>query len=151
MNVADIGRKYGLVIVWGIVVAIFAALRPETFPTTANFETIFSSQAVLLILSLGLLFPFAAGEYDLSIAGVMSVSLVLVGYLNVIHDWAVGWAIAAALASGVVVGAINAFFVVVVGLESIIVTLGTGTLLVGIGLGINTQTTGGISNSLVNA
>lgn len=148
-HIAEILRKYGLVLVWGMVIVFFGISNPDAFLTTANFQTIFSSQAVLLIISLGLLFPFAAGEYDLSIAGVVSVSLVLVGYLNVIQGWPIGWAITVAIGAGFVVGAVNAICIVLIGLDSIVVTLGTGTLLVGIGLGINTQTTGGISDSLV--
>jgi ribose transport system permease protein len=147
----EVARKYGLVVVWAIVIATFGALRPASFLTTANFQTIFASQAALLILSLGLILPFAAGEYDLSIAGVLSISLVLVGYLNVVQGWPIGLTIVVALAAGLLTGLINAFFVVVVGLDSIVVTLGMGTLLVGAGLGINIQTTGGISNTLVQA
>jgi ribose transport system permease protein len=104
---------------------------------------------VLLILALGVLAPFAAGEYDLSIAGVMSVSVVLVGYLNVLHHWPIGAAVAAALLVGVLVGGVNVLLVLVVGIESIVVTLGMGTLLAGLAFGINIQTTGGISDSLV--
>lgn len=150
-SLAEILSKYGLLVVWGGVIAIFSVLRPDQFFTAANFETILASQAVLLIVTLGLLLPFAAGEYDLSIAGVLSVSLVLIGYLNVIQGWAIGWAIAVALASGLVVGISNALFIVGIGLDSIVVTLGTGTLLVGVGLGVNVQTTGGISDTLVKA
>ncbi len=151
IGLADAARRYGLVIVWATIIAIFGALRPHSFLTTANFQTIFASQAVLLIVSLGLILPFAAGEYDLSIAGVLSISLVLIGYLNVLHHWPIGWAVLVAMAAGLTVGMINAFFIVVVGLDSIVVTLGMGTLLAGAGLGINIQTTGGISNALVQA
>ncbi|MGZ3397330.1 MAG: ABC transporter permease, partial [Isosphaeraceae bacterium] len=84
-KLADVGARYGILVVWGLVIALFGALRPETFLTTANFQTIFGSQAVLLILAIGLIISLTAGEFDLSFAGVMSVSLVLVGWLNVEH------------------------------------------------------------------
>jgi ribose transport system permease protein len=151
VDLVEVARKYGLVIVWAAVIAIFGALRPDSFLTAANFQTIFASQAALLILSLGLILPFSAGEYDLSIAGVLSLALVLVGYLNVVQGWPIAVTIVIALAAGLVVGLINAFFIVVVGLDSIVVTLGMGTLLVGVGLGINIETTGGISHTLVEA
>jgi ribose transport system permease protein len=145
-----IGHRYGLVIAWLIVIAVFSSLRSSTFFTTANFEIIFGSQVVLLVLTLGLLVSLLAGEFDLSVTGVMSVSVVLIGWLNVIHHWPVGLAVAVALLAGVGLGLVNAFFVIVVGVESIVVTLGTGTLLMGAGFGINGQTTGGISGNLVN-
>lgn len=148
---AEIGRRYGLVIAWVILIAVFAGLRPDTFATFGNFKTIASSQAVLVILTLGLLIPFSAGEFDISIAGVMSIALVLVGWLNVIHGWPIGWAVAVALAAGVVVGIVNGFFVIVMDVDSIVATLGMGTLLTGIGVGVNNLSTGGISDSLVSA
>ena len=148
-KLADLGARYGILVVWGLVIALFGALRPETFLTTANFQTIFGSQAVLLILAIGLTISLTAGEFDLSFAGVMSVSLVLVGWLNVEHHWAIGLAVLVAIAASFLIGCTNAFFVLVVGVESIVVTLGTGTLLVGIGIGINNLTIG-ISQHLVD-
>jgi ribose transport system permease protein len=146
----EISRRYGVIIVWGIIIAVFGALRPDTFLTTSHFRTIFGSQAVLVIITLGLLIPFAAGEFDLSIAGVMSVSLVLTGYLNVLHGWPIVPVILVVLLVALAVGAINAFFVVRLDVDSIIVTLGTGTALVGAGFGISDLTTAPISNTLVS-
>ena len=106
---------------------------------------------MLLIIAVGLVVPLAAGEFDLSVASVAGLSLILIGWLNVIHHWPIGAAIAVVLACGLLVGAVNAFFVVVARVDSFIVTLGTGTVLVGITYGIGTQSVGGISPSLVNA
>lgn len=149
-SLAAAAYRFGVLVAWGLVIAVFSILRPSTFFTTANFETIFGSQVVLLVLTLGLLISLLAGEFDLSVAGVMSVSLVLVGWLNVIHQWPVGVAVLVALLAGIAIGLVNAFFIVVVGVESIVVTLGTGTLLTGVGFGINNLTTGGISLNLVS-
>jgi len=147
----DILRRFGVVFVWLIVIVVFSALEPSTFFTFGTVQTIAGSQAVLLIIAIGLLVPLAAGEFDLSVASITGLSLVLIGWLNVIHGWPIGAAIAVALAAGVGVGVVNAFFVVVARVDSFIVTLGTGTVLVGVMYGINTQSTGGISNGLVNA
>ncbi len=92
-----------------------------------------------------------AGEFDLSVSGVTGLSLVLIGWLNVIHGWPIVAAIAVALAAGLLVGCVNAFFVVVADVDSFIVTLGTSTILTGAVLGINTQSTGGISDGLIDA
>jgi ribose transport system permease protein len=150
-NFVDLSRRYGIIVVWLGVIVVFSVLRPDTFFTFGNFQTIAGSQAVLVVLTLGLLVPFAVGEFDVSVAGTLGISLVLVGWLNVVHHWAIGWAIAAALGVGLLVGVVNAFFVVVARVESIVVTLGMGTLLVGVAVGINDQSTGGISQSLVDA
>jgi ribose transport system permease protein len=151
LSLAELGSRYGIVLVWGVVIAAFSGLRPDQFPTPSNFQTIFGTQAVLLILTLGLIVTLTAGEFDLSVGGVMSVSIILVGWLNVVHHWPIGAAVVVALGAGVLVGLVHAFLIIVVGLESIVVTLGTGTLLFGLGFAINSYTTGGISSELVQA
>ena len=127
---------------WAVVIVTFSALRPNTFATVGNAQTILGSQAVLVILAMALLVPFAAGEFDISISGTASISLVLLGWLNVIHGWPIGFAILIALFAGALVGLVNAFFVVGIGVDSIVVTLGMGTFLIGLGVGINNLTIG---------
>lgn len=147
-DLGDFLGRFGLIFVWAVVALVFAVAESDTFLTTGTFSTIFGSQAVLLVLALGLLVPFAAGEYDLSVSGVLSVTLVLVGELNVVQGWPILLVVVVALGFGILIGAINAFFVVVVGVDSLVVTLGMGTLLAGAGFGINNETTGGISTGL---
>jgi ribose transport system permease protein len=143
--------RYGILVVWALIIVAFSILRPTTFSTFGNAQTIAGSQAVLVIIALGLLTPLAAGEFDASVSSVTGVSLVLMGWLNVIHHWPLEWAIAVALLVGLAVGAVNAFFVVVAQVDSIVVTLGTGTLLIGVAVGTNSLSTGGISRGLVAA
>jgi ribose transport system permease protein len=149
--VSEFLRRYGLFVVWAATILLFSALRPSEFFTASNLQTILASQAVLLILALSLVLPSSVGEFDLSIAGVLAVSLVIVGWLNVLHHWAIGPTIAVAVLVGVLTGGVNALLVVTIGLDSIVVTLGMGTVMGGLALGININTTGGISNSLVTS
>lgn len=147
----DLLVRYGVIAAWVIVIVVFALLRPDTFPTTRNLQTIFGSQSVLIILALSLVISFTVGEFDLSVAGVASVAMVLVGYLNVTAGWPIGLAVAIALAAGIVVGVVNSFFVITLGVSSIIVTLGMGTLLVGVGVAVNATVVSDISAHLVDA
>jgi ribose transport system permease protein len=144
-------QRFGLLVVWVLVALVFTMVEPITFPTVGTFGTVFGSQSVLLVLSLALLVPFAAGEYDLSVAGVLSLTLVLIGYLNVKQGWPILPALLVAIAAGVAVGLVNALLVVGVGLDSMVVTLGMGTVLLGTGIGLNNETTAGISPGLVKA
>jgi ribose transport system permease protein len=147
----DLLERYGIMVVWVFVIVLFSILRPSTFPTTINFETIFSTQAVLLVMALGLIVALTAGEFDLSIGATMGFGTVMVAWLNVNHGWPIAWAILAALAFGVAFGLLNAFIVVSIGVPSLVTTLGTGTLLGGVGFGItNSVTIGGISSTLVD-
>ncbi len=150
-RVADLTERYALLGVWGLVIAVFGVLRPETFLTTANFSTIFGSQAILVVLTLALLPPLTAGDYDLSVAATMGLSGMTLAILNVNHGWPIVWAIAAAFVIGLAVGVINGAIVVLLGIDSLIVTLGTSTFIAGVILWIsNSQTISGISQPLID-
>lgn len=148
---ALVGR-FGLVIAWLLAIAVFGALKPEVFLTQANFSTILGSQAVLVILTLGLLIPLTGGDYDLSIVGVLSLSAMLMAVLNAQQGVPLALAIAASLSAGALVGVVNGGFVTVFRIDPFIVTLGTGTLLNGVVLWLSgSQTISGISPALVSA
>ena len=59
------------------------------------------------MLTLGLLIPLTAGDYDLSVAATMTLSAMVLAILNVNHGWSIGMSILAALAVGVAVGLVN--------------------------------------------
>lgn len=145
-------ERFALPIAWLLIVAVFGIMAPDTFLTWPNFSTIFGSQAVLVILTLGLIIPLTAGDIDLSIAQVLTLSSMVIAVLNVGQGWPIGWAITAALVVGLLTGLLNAFFTLYFRIHSLIVTLGTGTFLHGITLWISSsRTIGGIDWSLVNA
>jgi ribose transport system permease protein len=145
-------ERFGLLIAWLAIIGFFGALAPGTFLTWANFSTIFGSQAVLVILTLGLIIPLTAGDLDLSIAQVLTLSSMTIAVLNVDHGWPIGAAIGVALLVGIVTGLINAVFVLYFRIHSLIVTLGTGTFLHGLTLWISdSRTISGIDWSLVKA
>jgi ribose transport system permease protein len=145
-------QRYAILVVWAAVIAVFSALRPETFFSTANFQTIFGSQAVLVIVTVALLVALAAGEFDLSIGAVLGFSATMTAYLNVTQGWPVLIAMAVVVAAALAIGAVNALLVVRIGVPSLVATLGTGTLLTGMGLGISGSVIiGGVSDALVRA
>ena len=104
------------------------------------------------MVTLGLIIPLTANDFDLSIAFVMTLSSMLVAVLNVNHEIGIGWAVIAALALGLVVGLVNGLLITVFRIHSLIVTLGTGTFLHGATLWLSdSMTISGISPSLMNA
>lgn len=148
----EIGGRVALLVAWLAICVVFGILRPSTFLTTSNFSTIFGSQATLVVLTLALLFPLTAGDYDLSVAATMTLASMTLALLNVNDHWPVGLAIFASLAVGLVVGILNGALVVGLAIDSLIATLGTSTFIAGIVLWIsNSNTISGISQSLVNA
>jgi ribose transport system permease protein len=125
-------ERWALLLAWLVVVVIFGLLRSSTYLTTGNVQTIFGSQAVLLVLTLGLLFPLTTGDFDLSIASNLSLTAMLIAVLNAQHGWSIVPAVLVGLASATLVGVINGGLVVLIGIDSFIVTLGTGTVLLGL-------------------
>jgi ribose transport system permease protein len=148
--VGNLANRYGLLVAWALVIAGFSILLPETFFQIENLQTILGSQAVLLIITLGVIVSLTVGEFDLSIGGVVNISVVTMGFLNGVHGWPLLPSILAVLAIGLAVGTINALLTVRVGIQSIIVTLGMGTLLQGLALGINANPVPGLAPGLVD-
>jgi len=142
--------RYGLVIAWLVVIIAFGATN-STFLTSGNWASILRSQAVLVVLAFALLPTLTAGDYDLSVAANLSLSSIVVAVLNTQQGWGIGASVLAGIIASVVVGAANAFLVVVVRIESLIATLGTATILAGIVLRVsNGATISGISGTLVD-
>ncbi len=145
-------EQFGLIIVWLAMIAIFGYLQPATFLTWSNLSTLLGSQAVLVVITLGLLIPLTANDFDLSIAYTMTLSSMLIAVMNVNHGIPIGWCIVAALATGVVIGVINGLLITVFRIHSLIVTLGVGTFLHGVTIWISdSMTISGVSMTLINA
>ncbi len=144
-------EQFGLIVVWLVLIAIFGALRPDTFLTWPNLSTILGSQAVLVVVTLGLIIPLTANDFDLSIAFVMTLASMMVAVLNVNYGIGIGWSVLAALAFGLLFGIVNGLLITVFRIHSLIVTLGTGTFLHGFTLWMSdSMTISGISQTLIN-
>jgi ribose transport system permease protein len=144
-------EKYGLLGAFIILLLVFNAAAPGRFLTWSNVSAVLGSQAVLVVLTLSLVITLATDMYDLSAASVLVFCNMLIAVLNVNLGVPIGWALLAALGVGVVVGWVNSFFIIKIGLNSLIVTLGIGTILNGITLWISdSQTISGVSDQLVH-
>lgn len=147
-SVGAVLHRYALLIALTLLVLIFSALRPETFFSIDNFTTMLGIQAAAALLALGVTVVLLAGEFDLSVASTMGMSASVVAYLTTQHGTSVLVACVLALAISIVIGFVNALFVVKVGIHSFIVTLGMGTLVQGVAIGIAGSTTiGGLPDS----
>lgn len=143
-------ERFGLVIVWLAVIALFGALRPDTFLTWSNFSSIFGSEAVLVIVTLGLVIPLTAGDFDLSIAQTLTFVSMLTAILSARMGVPIGYIIPIALAAGAAVGVINGAITLYFRVHSLIVTLGVGTFLHGITLWMSdSQTISGVARVLM--
>lgn len=145
-------ETYGLVIVWLLTIVFFGWLRPDSFLNWATFSTMFGSQAVLVIVTLGLIIPLTTGDFDLSIASVLTFSSMMMAVLNVNMGIDLYICILAVLAMACVVGFANGFFTIYFRIHSLIVTLGIGTFLHGLTLWVSdSMTISGVDFRLINA
>ena len=118
---------------FALIFVIFALWVPQTFLTSVTWKTILLSQALTGILALAVLTPLATGMFDLSIAQTMGFCAVVFGWVTT-HGPHLGLvaAIVVTLAVGACVGIFNGFLCGILGLDSLIATLGTTSLLTGL-------------------
>lgn len=122
--------KFSGVFMFGVIILIFGIWTPDTFLTGTNLRSILSTQAIIAILAIGIIFPLAAGAFDLSAAQNLGFCAVLCGWLMTKHGLPLAAAVLITLCAGAVVGMVNGVLVTVVGIDSFIATLGTTSLLV---------------------
>ena len=129
---------WGLLVLLVVLVIVFSALRPDTFPTYFNMRSIINNKAISALVALAVFLPMTANHFDLSAGFLLGIAQVLVIGLQ---GQGLGWVEASAvvLLLGAAVGLFNGVLVTVVGIDSFIATLGTGTLL----YGLNEWYTGG--------
>lgn len=144
-------QKYAVVLVWIILIIVFSILRPDTFATTANACTILSANAVIRIaVAMAILVPLIAGDYDMSVAAILTLSNMVVAYTNVTLGMPIGVSMLMGILVGIAAGAFNGFIVTKFDINPFIVTMGSQTLIAGLCLMINTQSIGGVSDFLKN-
>lgn len=120
-----------------MLIIIFSLMAPDTFATLGTAQTLLTTNAALLLLAIGQTYVLIVGEFDLSFAGLTGMS----GCLMVIHGLPLGLAIVISLVAALAVGLVNAFFVVLLGVNSLIATLGMSTVTTGIALAATNSAT----------
>jgi ribose transport system permease protein len=131
--------------------AVFGFLRPEAFLSWNNISTMLGSQAVLVVLTMSLIIPLTAGDFDLSVASMLTLSAMILAVLNAQMGVNLYVAMAVSLVVGALTGVINAWFILYFRIPSLIVTLGTGTFINGIVLWMSgSMTISGLDDALTD-
>ena len=145
-------ERIALIFVWILLIAAFGAAMPQAFLNWGNFSIMFASYAPAAVLALAIIVPLTAGDYDLSVGATLTLSSGLIGVLNVWHQMPIGLVLVIAIGVGALVGMVNALFIIYFRIPSLVVTLGTTSLMTGIVQWMtNSSTIGGIDNALVMA
>lgn len=126
--------NYAVLIALVFLIVVFSLVAPSTFPTIGNLRAIVNSQGVLLILALGLTMPVISGDFDLSVGFNMGFAGTVVAGFSGQLGWSDAPSMILTLAMAGVVGLLNGWLIVVVGVDAFIATLATGTVLGGLTL-----------------
>jgi ribose transport system permease protein len=132
--VLDFVERYALVIAFAAMMLFFSfwSKTSTTFPSSTNIKNVLGSQAVIGLLALAIMVPLVCGEFDFSVGSIAGLSQVLcAGFMSRL-GWPVWLAILVPVAIGAFVGLNNGNTVARIGVNSLIVTLGVSSLLLGI-------------------
>ncbi len=123
------GITSAFLLVW----LIFILLAPGTFLHGRIYSSYAQTVPYFGLIALGLTMLIVAGDIDLSFSSTFALGMV--GYVAVdhtIHNVALG--VLAAVAVGAAAGFVNGFFVTVIGIPALVVTIGTQFLYRGLTL-----------------
>lgn len=133
--------RYALLAIWLLMAIVYAGIMPDKFLRTATAQAIFGSQSAVLFLAFASLATFVVGEFDLSFAGVMGLSATIIPVMTSLHHWNVWLACVLAMVCCFAAGLLNAFFIILLRVPSLVVTLGTASLFLGIAEFISSSNT----------
>lgn len=124
--------RYATILGLLAMIAAFSVLSPRAFPTLLNFTNVLNQASLAIIIASGLTMAVIVGELDLSIGFAASLHGILVTGLIVASGLPIPVAILIVLAAGALIGLVNGLVVTKLKVNSVIATLGVGTILTGL-------------------
>lgn len=152
INLSRQFERFALLGVWALLIIGFSIAMPSSFFNWGNFSIMFASYAPAALLALAIIIPLTAGDYDLSVGATLTLTASTIGVLNVWQQMPILLVLVIVLLMGVAVGLFHALFIIYFRVPSLVVTLGSTSLMSGIVQWItNSSTIGGIDNGLIMA
>jgi ribose transport system permease protein len=126
-------RQYSLVF---LLVASFVlystwSKTSSVFLTGDSLRVMVAGQAVIGVLTLGILVTMVAGNFDLSVGNIAGLSQIMTATLYAKHGWGLWPGIIAGVVIGGFVGGVNGVLVTVLRVDPFIITLGTASAILG--------------------
>lgn len=138
--------QIGITVAFGLLWLVFIVLAPGTFLEGRIYVSFAQTTPYFAIVALALTMVIVSGDIDLSFPSVMALGMV--GFVAVEKTTgSVELGVAAALAVGALAGLLNGVIITVIGIPSLVVTIGTQFLFRGLTLTL----VGGRSFALVEA
>lgn len=125
--------NHGLLVLALVFIVTYAILLPDTFLSKQTFRAVLSASVIVSMLSLAEMLVIATQNYDMSVAYNLGISHIFA--MGLLTQTGLPWPLVVVLTIGfgALVGAINGLLVEFAKIDSFIATLGTGTILYGLG------------------
>ena len=133
----QVSRGMRTVLAGTIILYIASALIAPTSVSRVAQMGMLPFAACLAIIGLGQTLVIQQGGIDLSVAGAVSLTVVIVTWGPDRHDDRLIPAVAAAFGAAIITGLINGFLITKTKLNSIVATLGVNALLYGVMMGLS--------------
>jgi ribose transport system permease protein len=143
-------RRYVVYVAFLVILVFFAVtLRDDGFLSPTNLLNIVRQTTPVTVMAVAAVFVLSAGEIDLSIGSVVALSALVTAEVMQTHSAVL--AVAAGLALGFGIGAVNGLFVTVLQLPSFLVTLASMGLVAGLARAITNLESVAVENqSFIN-
>lgn len=124
--------RYATILGLVAMILAFSVLSPKAFPTLGNFTNVLNQASLAMIIAGGLTLAVIVGELDLSIGFAASLHGILVTGLIVHDKLPIPVTVVIVVALGALIGLVNGLIVTKIKVNSVIATLGVGTILTGL-------------------
>jgi len=64
-------ERYGLLVAWLLLILGVGLFKPDQMFAWRSYASMFGSNAMIVVLTLGLMIPLTTGDFDLSVASTM--------------------------------------------------------------------------------
>ncbi|MBT4639515.1 MAG: ABC transporter permease [Deltaproteobacteria bacterium] len=126
--------KYGTIIILGAMIVCFSILLPA-FRSGQNLLNLLGQTAILSIFAAGMTCCLKMGDFDLSIGATATLTAIVVANL-LLNGYGITVAITGGLLAGALVGLLNGILVAYMGLDALVCTLASGSIVAGLAMGI---------------
>lgn len=122
-------RNASALYVFVAMFVLFSLWVPDTFLTSTTWRSLLNGNATTALVAIGVGIALCAGVFDLSVGATVGIGSMMVSWLLVNKGMSPAAAVLITLAVGVLIGLVNGFLVVVIGIDSFIATLGVSSIL----------------------
>lgn len=125
--------KYGTIIVT-VVAVLFFTFTLENFMNFGNITNVFRSVSIVALIALAITMSLTVDGFDLSVGATAGFASVIAAKIMVIWEMGPVLAIVIPLIVGVLIGCVNAFLIIKIGIKDMLTTLSMMFVLTGISI-----------------